>query len=212
MVKVRYPNSEALKPGEDPLGVASIVSTASAILAEEVPSLTGGDISALSILPGARTSRANVEQLRQQARSLVDTFVQLVGQPPEQLAGLVSQTAAYSGAAGGGKTATMLLLSPPQPVKAGNVARVTLRLENDDTETDECLLYATDLIGASGHRIPASHLGIFPHPVRIPGGGSADVQIDVRVPSGAPAGCYTGLLQTDDGELLRALVQVTVGQ
>jgi hypothetical protein len=200
---------------QDDQPLASIVGRAAAILAEEAQSLTAAGMSQVPTLLGtsAPNGRAEVDELRNQPRSLVDTVVQLIGQRPEQLAGLVNQTGAYSGAeGGGGKTATLLLLAASRPVKAGDVACVKLRLENDDTETDECVLYATDLIGAAGHRIPASHLGVFPDRARIPGGGLADVQIEIRVPSGTPGGCYTGLLQVDDGEYLRALVQLTVSQ
>ena len=99
----------------------------------------------------------------------------------------------------------------PRPATAGEVAHVSLSLKNDNAETIHCALCATDLIGVSGHRIPASHLRVSPNPASIPVGGSTDVQIEIRVPSGTPAGRFTGLLQSDDGESVRALVQLTVG-
>ena len=99
----------------------------------------------------------------------------------------------------------------PRPARAGEVAHVSLSLKNDNAETIHCALCATDLIGVSGHRIPASHLRVSPNPAGIPAAGSTDVQIEIRVPSGTPAGRFTGLLQSDDGESVRALVQLTVG-
>jgi hypothetical protein len=106
----------------------------------------------------------------------------------------------------------VLLLRPSQPIKAGAVATVPLRLVNDHIDTDECFLVATDLIGISGYRIPASHVCVFPSPVRIAAGDSMEIRIEVRIPSTTPAGHYTGLLQTDDGEALRALMIITVAQ
>jgi hypothetical protein len=190
----------------------SIVSQAAAVLAEEVQSLAAGSVSKLSSLvgAGAPTSQAPVEELREQARSLVDTLVRVLGERPDRLAQLVTQATGASEARASGSTATVLLLRSPQPVQAGEVARVPLRVVNDDTEKDECVLVSTDLIGLSGHRIPASHVRVSPTPASIPAEASADVAIEVRVPSGTPAGSYTGLLQTDDGEALRALVIVTV--
>ena len=113
--------------------------------------------------------------------------------------------------AGGGNTATVLLLQAPRPATAGEVAHVSLSLKNNDTKTDACALCATDLIGVSGHRIPASHVRVLPNPVSIPAAGSTEVQIEIRIPSAIPAGRYTGLLQAGGGESLRALVQLTVG-
>ena len=99
----------------------------------------------------------------------------------------------------------------PRLATAGEVAHVSLSLRNDNAETIHCALCATDLIGVSGHRIPASHLRVSPNPAGIPAAGSTDVQIEIRVPSGTPAGRFTGLLQSDDGESVRALVQLIVG-
>lgn len=113
--------------------------------------------------------------------------------------------------AGGGNTATVLLLYAPRPAMAGEVAHVLLSLKNNDTKTDECALSASDLIGVSGHRIPVSHVRVSPNPASIPAAGSTDVQIEIRIPSAISAGRYTGLLQVDGGESLRALVQLTVG-
>jgi len=192
----------------------SIVTEAAAILAEEVQSFTAGGVSKLSTLlvgAGAPSRQAPAEELREQTRSLIDTLVQVLGQRSDRLAQLVAQTAAASGTPNDGNTETVLLLRARQPVQAGDVAQMSLRLMNDDSAKDECALFATDLIGFSGRRIPASHVRVSPNPTSIPAEGSTDVQVEVRVPSGTPAGCYTGLLQTEDGDSLRALVQVRVG-
>jgi hypothetical protein len=111
----------------------------------------------------------------------------------------------------GRQSQASIVLDAPRLATAGEVGHVSLSLRNVNAETNQCALYATDLIGVSGHRIPASHLRVSPNPASIPPAGSTDVQIEIRVPSGTPAGRYTGLLQSDDGESVRALVQLTVG-
>jgi hypothetical protein len=183
----------------------SIVAQAAAILAEEVQSFTKSGVSRLATGsgPGAVGSLP-----LEQVRDVIDAILRALGQPPEQVARIIEQAGIRP--TSGTQTQSVRLLQAGRPVPPGDVAQVSLRLMNDDTEADECVLVATDLIGISGYRIPASHVRISPHPARIQGGGAADVQIQIRVPSGAPSGCYTGLLQTDDGESLQALIQVTV--
>jgi hypothetical protein len=214
-----YRRREASRPeSDDPAGrqsVASIVPEAIAILREEAQSLATGGASSLATAmgAGALTGGAPVGELQQKGRALVDTFVRLLERQPGQLPDLLRQTSAADGGRGdSGNNESVLLLRSAQPVTAGEVAHVSLTLKNDAPETDQCTLCATDLIGAGGRRIPGSHVRLLPSPISIPAEGSTDVQIEIRVPSGTPAGCYTGLLQTDDGESLRALVHVTVGR
>ena len=190
----------------------SIVTEAAAILAEEVQSLTTGSVGKLStLLGGAPTGQAPAEELRGQARALVDTFVRVLGQRPDGFAHLLTENAADARTRDGEHTETVLSVQAPRSVPAGDVANLSLRLMNDDAEKDECALVATDLIGVAGHRIPASHVRVSPNPASIPAEGATDIQIEVRVPTGTPAGCYTGLVQADDGESVRALMHVTVG-
>jgi len=192
----------------------SIVSQAAAVLAEEVQSLAAGSVSKVSSLLGAGgpTNQAPVDQFRDQARSLVDTLARTLGVPSDRLPQLVTQMIAGSKPRGNGIAENVLLLRSSQPVEAGGVARLPLRLVNDDTAEDECGLVFTDLIGINGNRIPASHVRVSPGRTKVPSHGSADVTIEVRVPSGTPAGNYTGFVQADDGEALRALVTVSVAQ
>ena len=189
----------------------SIVSTATDILREELQSLAASGIGQIpaTLLPNALPGS---EQLDGRVQPLVDALSRLLKVPPGQLTQLIFQTPSSSPGAEDGSSQSVRVLRTPHPVAAGSVTRLSLHLENDDDQPDECGLYVTDLIGPSGARLPASHVRVSPNPTRIAGHGSADVQIEVRIPSGTAAGCYTGLLQTDDGEDLRALVQVRVGQ
>jgi hypothetical protein len=109
-----------------------------------------------------------------------------------------------------GSTAVVSLSYARTAVTPGDVARIPLSLTNVNSQTYDCALCVTDLIGVARQRIPASHVRIWPNPVRIAAAGSTEVQIEIRVPSDTPTGRYTGLLQ-DDRESLRTLVQLTVG-
>ncbi|HEU4692517.1 MAG TPA: hypothetical protein VFS23_29345 [Vicinamibacterales bacterium] len=197
----------------EPAAVTSIVSTATGILREELQSLAASGVgnTPATLLPGALPGSA---QLDGRVQPLVDALSQLLKVPAGQLTQLIFQTPSPSSMPGDGdgRSQSVRVLRTLQPVAAGEVTRLSLHLENDDDQPDECELYMTDLIGPSGSRLPASHVRVSPNPTRIAGHGSADVQIEVRIPSGTAAGWYTGLLQTDDGEDLRALVQVRVGQ
>jgi hypothetical protein len=147
-------------------------------------------------------------------QSLVDALSSLVGVPSDRLSELISQLPAGipSEDLGASKSVGVLVgvLKALQPVTPGQVSRIPLHLANDNAEADECSLWSTDLIGPSGRRIPAAHVRVIPQPIRVPGGGSTDIQIEVRVPSETAAGDYTGLLQSDDGNAVRALVHISV--
>jgi hypothetical protein len=152
------------------------------------------------------------ERFREQARELVDTFVKILEHRPEEMGRFVSQVAAVRSSHGDDDTQFVPLLKPPPPVKAGQTGYILLSLENDDpNENIDCGLYMTDLVGRSGHRIPAAHVNMSPSPVRVPPGGSTGVRIEIRVPRGTPPGSYAGLLQVDDGSSEQAVLQLSVG-
>jgi hypothetical protein len=185
----------------------SIVSTAVNILRSEMQSLAADAVSnaAGMAIPGTTDGPAGAPQMQ----ALGETIARFLRQQPDvvrqlgPMLGLPATSAAASGYA-------MPALQVARPVRPGAAARVSLTLENGEAAPDECTLYVTDLIGPAGGRIHASHVRVSPNLVTIPGRGAASVQIEIRVPSRTPAGRYTGLVQTDDGELLRALLHLTV--
>lgn len=191
--------------------VASIVSIATGILREELPTLAANGIGRIPATLW-QDAFARPERLDGSVQPLVDALLGFLKVPPDQLVQLIGQIPGVTRPGGERNGQSMRVLRTPHSATAGDLTRLSLHLENDDDQPDECGFYVTDLIGPSGSRLPASHVRVSPNPVRIAGRGSADVQIEVRIPSGTTAGWYTGLLQTDDGEDLRALVQVLVGQ
>jgi hypothetical protein len=190
--------------------VTSIVSTATDILRQELQSLVASGIGQIpaTLLPSAVPVP---DQLGGGVQPLVDALARLLKIAPAQLLQLITQAPAIQSGQDG-NAQSIRILGTSHPVAAGDVTRLLLNLENDDEQADECGIHVTDLIGPSGDRLPASHLRVSPNPARIPAHGAADIRIEVRIPSGTAAGWYTGLLQTDDGESLRALVQVQVGR
>lgn len=125
----------------------------------------------------------------------------------ERPAGLDLRT---SVATGDGITRTLQLLEVLQAAVPGGVAHGWLRLNGAGARTHAGTLHVTDLVGASGDRIPAAHIRVSPNPVGILAAGATDVQIEIRIPSQTPAGRYTGLLQAGGGATFQALVQVEV--
>lgn len=155
--------------------------------------------------------RPTVEWFRTRGRQLVDTVVDVLGREPEQLARLASPTAALGGPFDGEDSQSVPLLAAPPTVIPGHVGRVLMMLENDDVGEADLTLYATDLVGGLGHRIPAAQVEVTPSSVTIPPGGSADVRIEIRVPSETPRGHYGGLLRANDVDMLQAVIQLSVG-
>ena len=192
----------------------SIVQKAAAVLSDELKGRASRGAEGLgeASLSGPLDLEPTAERFRQQARKLVDIFIEVLQNRPEHLAQIASQIATVGGPYNGDDSQSVPRLKPPPPVTSGQAGHLSLDLKNDDpSETFEGALYTTDLVGSSGHRIPATQVHLSPSLVSIPPGGSANVRIEVRVPSGTPPGSYAGLLQTDDFGLLQAVLQLSVG-
>ena len=117
-----------------------------------------------------------------------------------------------SGPAAGSNGATpeaLMVLAPPHPVEAGDAVYSSHALRSGTRPG--CVVHATDLIGPSGHRIPAAHVRVSVRLASTTASAPGHLHIEVRVPSGSVHGCYTGYLQADD-LALQALLKVTVGR
>ena len=103
-----------------------------------------------------------------------------------------------------------LTLAPPSAVRPGAVANLPMRLANDDAIAARLSFAATELIGESGHRIPASSVSFSPPSPLIPPGENTAVGIEVAVPSGTPAGQYAGVVQIIGQPGARKLISIEV--
>lgn len=192
---------------------SSIVRKADTVLTNELEGRTSRvpEILPEDLLSASQNFEATVEALRQQARKLVDTFVEVLKQRPEQVTQLISEFPTLAGPLYGDGSGPVSLLKVPSPVTPGQCGTVEFTLINDDpNETAECTLYSTDLIGVSGHRIPHSQISLSPNPLRISPGQSVDGRIEIQLPSGTPPGTYAGLIQTEDLGRLPAVIQLSV--
>ena len=102
------------------------------------------------------------------------------------------------------------LVVAPHPVEPGDAAYLSHVIQSDAWPAAGCVVHVTDLIGPSGHRIPASHVRGTVRAGSAAASSAGHLHIEVRVPSGSGHGWYTGYLQAE-GLALRALLTIAVG-
>jgi hypothetical protein len=193
---------------------SSLIRKADAVLKDELEGRAsrGTEVPPEHGLPGSQDLETTVEALRQQPGKLVDTYIEVLKQPPEQLTQMAYPFAKVEELYNGDNFPPISLLKVLSPVGSGQIGHIDFTLINDDPkETAEYTLYTTDLVGTSGHRIPAAQITVSPNPGEIPPGKSVDGHIEIRVPTGTPQGSYGGFLQTEDISRLQAVVKLFVG-
>lgn len=170
---------------------------------------------AIPTIPAIPSSAQTLESLRARARDWIDDLLSLVSAgtaiaatppPPGVGAALPSLPAALSDA-----RALSPGLSLPAAVRPGDVVRLPMRLANDAIGETLVSLIATDLIAASGDRIPASNLTFWPERLAIGPAGQAAVEIKVMIPAQLPPGRYGGLIQVVGQPDARSLLTIAVG-
>jgi hypothetical protein len=190
--------------------MSSFMRKAAAVLHNELTAVTPlsnavpGQIS----IPSHAVMEPLAERFRQEARKLVDGFIEMLKDRPEQMAQLVSKVFSLGALQGDHQQCVPLLNA--SSARSGQTGRVILSLENTDDKIVECALFTTDIVGSSGYRIPAAQVNVSPCPVRISPYGATEVWIEIRVPKETPPGCYAGLVQVDDGILEQAVLQLSV--
>jgi len=93
---------------------------------------------------------------------------------------------------------------------AGQVVAATLRIANDGVVDAPVGFIASDLVGDSGARIPASAITFAPGVAVVAAQAVRAVDVFVAIPEAIPAGTYTGLLQLIGQPLARSLLAVEV--
>lgn len=102
-------------------------------------------------------------------------------------------------------------LRVPGRVLAGRAGEVAMSLENaSDMGTSGFTLHSSDLVGASGARIPSSSIAFSPDTLSVGPKQAGRVTVKVHVPDGTPAGTYEGLVRATQLESLRAMLIVVV--
>jgi hypothetical protein len=139
------------------------------------------------------------------------------GSPPVDSTGIVQRAdgllrSTYGAEPGAAKDAGagLPLLAAALPAKAGEVAEILLALANDGARRLPVRLIGTDLVSASGARIPSQHVTFPGAGLPVAPGGQLPAKIQVAVPNGCPQGSYFGLLQVVGQPDARALLSVKV--
>ena len=109
-------------------------------------------------------------------------------------------------------TATrMATVRMPGTVSPGAHAELMMSLENEsDSATAQFTLHSSELVSASGARIPSSAVVFEPATLAVGPRAAGNVVVRVRVPSDAKPGCYEGLLRATQLNGLRAMLSVDV--
>jgi hypothetical protein len=95
-------------------------------------------------------------------------------------------------------------------VRAGDIARVTIKLQNDNAEIVRLIPYCTTLIGDSGYRIAEENLAFTPREVRLEVDEIANLTLDVHTPNECPKGKYAGIIKVTGATYLCAVVSIEV--
>ena len=172
---------------------------------------------------------ASIEALRRQAIGWLDSLLALVaaGLGPAAVSQSRTADAAVPDAVRDG-TAVMaptaeasvpgaLRLASELPTalstiaaSAGQMVAATMRIANDGDVEAPVRFIASDLVGDSGARIPASAVTFAPGIATVAAHAVRAVEVVIAIPPGIPPGAYAGLLQAVGQPLARSLLAVDV--
>jgi hypothetical protein len=228
---VDKPPEEQVPPAAGPKGRASpfqdfaqatsrVVQQAASILEEEI---AAGIIAAKRVedrfvnVEQLRSGKPDevMQRLRRDAHDVLDIFVDMVHVAVREAQNLVQRVVSIRTTPDGDKrpdrAAAVPSLTLPHPLAPGQSGEVPLSLENDsDAPTAEFSLRCSDLMSATGARIPMNHVSFEPGSLVIPPHQSTQVVVAVAVPAGATPGLYTGLVVAAKLDHLRAVLMVQV--
>lgn len=210
----------------------TIVLRAASIIEEEVASGIGAVKRIEQRFLDVDTLRAQhpdhvMSRFRRDAHEAVDIILDIVTAAAstvgEQAGRMVNVSASYlpqrPGSAGtkdnGGSTrSTGIRLSTvrmPGTIAPGGRGELTMSLENEsDAAVAEFTLHSSELVSASGYRIPADHVSFDPATLSVAPRASGMVKVTIRVPLDATPGSYEGLLRATQLDGLRAMLVVQV--
>lgn len=166
---------------------------------------------------GSITDQEVVEQFRNQAHSMIDTFVNLVNivtVPVNDLADVI-----LPGAAGGeGVNASSPSASVGVPsfsvsktASPGGKIELSMALENERGDlTEKFDLFCSDLQSPSGDKIGSDAVSFNPRTVVLAPRKSKKVKVLIEVPAKASTGTYSGLIQSTEEDGMRAVLSFRV--
>ena len=95
-------------------------------------------------------------------------------------------------------------------VRPGEIARVSIKLHNDNADAVRLVPNCTSLLGDSGNRIAEKSLAFTPCEVQLGADESTSVALDVTVPVDCAKGRYAGIVKVAGAPYLCAVVSIEV--
>ena len=159
-----------------------------------------------------------MQRFRKDAHEIVDIMLDLVNASVSALGGLtrraITVSGEFVGQKGGERAASesgIPVLAMPQVLKPGEAGQIAMSVENDsDTTTDEFTFNTVGLLSDAGNQISAKNVEFAPASLTLAPHGLEKIQVKVTVPSGTPAGEYSGLLQATKLSHVQAILTVRV--
>lgn len=95
-------------------------------------------------------------------------------------------------------------------VRAGEMARINIKLHNDSSNSVRLVPHCTALLGDSGYRIAEDRLSFTPREVQLSADESASVALNVSVPNDCTKGSYAGIVKVAGVTYLCAVISIEV--
>ena len=152
------------------------------------------------------------QRFRRDAHEVVDIVMDIVGAAAINATRMAQRAISIRGGERSApETASTPVLTVPQPVKPGETGEVSIAIENDgETPAEPFELRPTDLVNASGDRIPADAVLFDPKVISVAAHQNQRALVRVRPPEDTPSGTYSGLIQSSRPDQLRAVLTVIV--
>jgi len=195
---------------------SQIVMQAASILEEEV---AAGILAAKQIenrfidIEEMRSGKPDeiLQRFRRDAHELVDIILDIVGAAAKNASRLAARAISIRTSGSIAEVAQTPVLTMPLPIKAGETGEVALAIDNDgDTAAQPFELLPTDLINAAGGHIPAQAVQFDLKEISLAPHQHQRVVVRITPPAGTPPGTYSGLIQSNRPDQLRAVLTVVV--
>jgi hypothetical protein len=152
------------------------------------------------------------QRFRRDAHEVVDIVMDIVGAAARNATRMAQRAISVRGGwRSAAEAASTSVLNVPQPVKQGESGEVSIVIENDgETPTEPFELRPTDLVNASGDRIPAHAMHFDPKIISVGPHQNQRAVVRVTPPLDTPPGTYSGLIQSSRPDQLRAVLTLVV--
>ena len=108
------------------------------------------------------------------------------------------------------ETSQVPLISCDALVQGGTEAVAALRIVNEEDVAADISLYTTNFVSDSGYEIASLAARVSPRNAHVAAGGEVTFEVRIAVPSQAPAGMYSGLVQATNSRYVKAVIAFDV--